>query len=364
MRDRIKALLANGASRRALLTAGAYIAGAYFGYVMPGGLEAIHEAFQYAVASNPFGDPVSQISALFEGAQYHAAGALHAVGDWFQSVGVEVTQRFREQIDQARMFLGPSLEQAKGLFLELWEPVSEAAANLRDQIRNAIPGKETALTWAKETGKAAFELLSLAVEAYGIYEAGKAVYRKIFSRAKEELREEITVPAGEPEAVTDRSINLNLNTAVGGGAVADAAMRDRQIRFEHAQDPTAGLSALQSDKIIWVSDKLNRRVSSELNDLIADIGTSPERVSLQTPSPTRLEDPADPIGDLSHRSRFPTINWGESEASSDRLRKMRCGSRIGELGRADLKDIRLVIGEEGNLVVESDRPSAPSPDLM
>lgn len=364
MRDHIKTFLSQGSSRRMLMSAGAYIAGAYFGFVFPGGIEMLHEAFQYAVAMNPFSDPVSQITALYEGAQYHAAAALHAVGDWFQGAGVELTQRAREQIDQARTFLGPTLDQAKSLFVETWQPVSEGAAMLRDQIRNAIPCQQEVITWTKATGKAAFDLLRAGVEAYGIYEVGKKLYGSIFSRAKRDLRDQVTISVQEAPAVTERSINLNLNTAIGGGAVADAALRDRTIRFEHPSDPTAGISALNSDKIIWVSDKLGRRVSNDLNALIAEISDAPGEISLRSPSPTRLEDPVDLISDLSHRDRFPTINWGQSEISEEKLRRRKCGSRIdGPIGQ-DLKDIRLIMGVNGTLEVERERPSAPSPDLM
>lgn len=364
MRDHVKTFLSQGSSRRMLMSAGAYIAGAYFGMAFPGGLEMLHEAFQYAVAMNPFSDPVTQITALFEGAQYHAAAALHTVGDWFHGAGVELTQRAREQIDQARVFLGPTLDQAKSLFIETWRPVSEGAAMLRDQIRNAIPEQEDLVPCAKKVGKAAFELLRNAVEAYGIYEVGKKLYGRILSRAKEDLREQVTPAPQEAPEVTERSINLNLNTAIGGGAVADAALRDRTIRFEHRSDPTAGISALSSDKIIWVSDKLGRRVSNDLNALIADISDAPGEISLRSPSPTRLEDPVDLISDLSHRGRFPTINWGESEVSEDKLRRMRCGSRIEGPGRDDLKDIRLVIGEDGFLETERDSAHAPSPEIV
>jgi len=364
MRDHIKTFLSQGTTRRMLMSAGAYIAGAYFGMAFPGGLEMLHEAFQYAVAMNPFSDPVTQITALFEGAQYHAAAALHTVGDWFHGAGVELTQRAREQIDQARVFLGPTLDQAKSLFIETWRPVSEGAAMLRDQIRNAIPEQEDLVPCAKKVGKAAFELLRNAVEAYGIYEAGKKLYGRILSRAKEDLREQVTPAPQEAPEVTERSINLNLNTAIGGGAVADAAMRDRTIRFEHRSDPTAGISALSSDKIIWVSDKLGRRVSNDLNALIADISDAPGEISLRSPNPTRLEDPVDPVFDLAHRDRFPTINWGQSDVSEELLRRARCGSRIDGMTRSDLKDIRLVLGENGNLELEPKRPLSSPPDLM
>lgn len=360
MREKIRSFLSNGTTRRALLSAGAYIGSAYFGVVIPGGLEALHEAFQAAVAASPFGDPISMITALYEGAQYHAAGAVHAVGDWFQSVGVELSQRAREQIEQARTFLGPAAEKAKTLFVETWQPVSEGAAMLRDQIRNAIPSSETVPTCVKD----AFSLLRNAVEAYGIYEAGKKLYEGVFSRAKKDLKEKVKAAPEETPEVTERSVNLNLNTAIGGGAVADAALRDRKIRFEHKQDPTAGLSAMSSDQIIWVSDKLKRRVSNDLNDLIADLSDTPVQVDLRTPDPIRLEDAVDPVADLSHRDRFPTINWDQSPLSEDRLSRMRCGSRVTGPDPEDLKDIRIVLAEDGTLRAERASTRAPSPDLL
>lgn len=364
MREQVKTFLSNGTTRRALMSAGCYIAGAYFGAVFPGGIEALHEAFQYALAMNPFSDPSVQISALYEGAQYHAAAAIHTLGDWFQGAGVELTQRLREQIEQARAFLGPTLDQARNLFLETWRPVPEGAAMLRDHIRNAIPCQETVIAWTKEMSKTAFDLIKDAVEAYGIYEVGKKIYGRIFSRAKKDLRAQVTVSPQEAPEVTERSINLNLNTAVGGGAVADAALRDRKVRFEHRSDPTAGISALSSDKIIWVSEKFGRRLSNELNALIADVSDTPGEISLRSPNPTRLEDPVDLISDLSHRDRFPTINWGQSERSGDRLRRMKCGSKIDGPNLDHLKDIRLVIGEDGSLEARPERPQAAPPDLM
>ena len=155
---------------------------------------------------------------------------------------------------------------------------------LRDQIRNAIPSAESVPTWVKD----AFDLLKDAVEAYGIYEAAKNVYKGIFSRAKKEIKDQVVTAPDEAPEVTERSVNLNLNTSVGGGSVADAALRDREIRFEHKQDPTAGLSTMNSDQIIWVSDKLKRRVSDDLNDLIADLSDTPVQVDLRTPDPIRL----------------------------------------------------------------------------
>ena len=366
MREQIKAFLSRGATRRALLSAGAYIAGAYMGYVMPGGLEALHEALQQAVAMSPFADPAAQVTALFEGAQHQAAATLHAVGEWFQSVGVELAQRFREEIDRARAFLGPTVDQAKSLFVETWRPVSEAAVALRDQMRNAIPSTEAALTWTREVGKAAIDLIRNAVEAYGIYEVGKKVYSRLFSRAKEEIRAQ-TVPApGETQAVTEQTINLNLNTAIGGGAVADAALRSREIRLRDAVDPTAGLSALGSGQIIWVSDKLAGRVSDELNEALGARERGGAPVSIVPPGPDRIEVAADPVTDLRHRDRFPTINWDESGLSSDRLGRMRCGTRIGadpQLSEG-LRDLKLVIAEDGTLQVKRERPAAPPPDLL
>lgn len=364
MREQVGSLLANGTNRRALLSAGAYIAGAWFGAAFPGGIEAIHEAFQLVVSMNPFADPVTQITALFEGAQYHAAAALHTVGDWFQGVGAELSQRVREQIEQARAFLGPTLDQAKTLFVETWQPISEGAAMLRDQIRNALPGQETVLSWSREVGKAAVDLIRTAVEAYGIYEAGRALYGKLFSRVKRDLRDQVPTAPGEAPEVTERTVNLNLNAAIGGGAVVDAAMRDRTIRFEHRSDPTVGASALSSDRIIWVSDKLRGRVSNDLNTLIADMSDTPVRVNLRAPDPTRLEDPVDPVSDLAHRGRFPTINWGESDLSADRLGRMRRGSIITGPDRADLKDIRIVLSEDGTLKAERATKHAPSPDPL
>lgn len=347
-----------------LMSAGAYIAGAYFGVVFPGGIELLHEAFQYAVAMNPFSDPVAQITALYEGAQYHSAAALHTVGDWLEGVGAEISQRVREQIDQARAFIGPTLDQAKSLFVETWRPVTEGAAMLRDQIRNAISAQEAVLSWSKEVSKSAFEMIRYAAEAYGIYEIGRRVYDRLFSRAKEGLREQVEAPVQEAPEVTERSINLNLNTAIGGGAVADAALRDRTIRFEHRSDPTAGISALSSDKILWVSDKFNRTLSNDLNALIAEVSDAPGEISLRSPNPTRLEDPVDPISDLSHRDRFPTINWGQSDLSGDRLRRMKGGSKINGIIADDLKNINLLIGENGSLEVAKERPHAPDPELV
>lgn len=349
-----------------LMSAGAYIAGAYFGAAFPGAIEMLHEAFQYAVAMNPFSDPVSQITALYEGAQYQAAAALHAVGDWFQGVGAEVSQRLREQIDQARAFLGPTLDQAKSLFVETWRPVTEGAAALRDQIRNAIPSGETILSWTQEIAKAAYEVASAAAEAYGVYEFTKKVYGRLLSKAKKEVREQTAPAPGETGAVTERTINLNLNTAIGGGSVADAALRSREIRIRDRVDPTAGLSALDRDQIIWVSDRLGRRMSNDLSALIAETGPDRGRISIRSPSPDRLEDPLDPIEDLRHRARFPVINWEESALSADRLDRMRPGRRIGSDLRTPkgLEDFKLIVARDGTLQVERDRPSAPSPDIM
>lgn len=366
MREKIKEFLSNGATRRALMSAGAYIAGAYMGYVMPGGIEALHEALQQAVAMNPFTDPAAQITALFEGAQHQAAATLHTVGEWFQSVGVELAQRFREEIERARTFLGPTFDQAKTLFLETWQPVKEAAVALRDQIRNAIPSGESVLNWTKEVGKAAIELVRNAVEAYGIYEVGKKVYNRLFSKGKEEVREHTVPVPGETTAVTERTVNLNLNTAIGGGAVADTALRSREIRLRDAVDPTSGLSALGSSQIIWVSEKLANRVSDELNEALADPERGRTPVSIVPPSPDRTEAAADPVADLRHRDRFPTINWDESGLSEDRLSRMRCGTRIGSdlQVRGDLRDLKLILAEDGTLQVKREQPSAPRPDLM
>lgn len=362
MREQIRSFLANGTNRRALLSAGAYIAGAYFGAAFPGGLEAIHEAFQYAVATSPFSDPVAQISALFDGALHQTAAALHSLGEWCQSVGVELSQRVRERIEEARTLLGPALDQAKELFVETWRPASEAAAMLRDQIRNAVPSQEAAISWCKEVGKTAVNLVRTAVEVYGVYEAAKALYGKVFSRAKTELREKVVTAPEETPEVTERSINLNLNASVGGGPVIDAALRDREVRIAQGVDPTAGVSALGSDQIIWVSDKLKGRVSSGLDGLIADVSDAPVRVNLASPDPTRLEDPVDPVADLSHRDRFPTINWDQSPLSEDRLSRMRCGSRATGPDPEDLKDIRIVLAEDGTLKAE--RTQARAPDLL
>jgi hypothetical protein len=368
MRDRVRNFLSNGASRRALMTAGAVIAGAYLGFAFPGGVEAIHEAFQYAVTLNPFTDPAAQITALYEGAQYQAAAALHSVGDWFQSVGVELTLRAREDIERARLFIGPALDHAKALFLEVWQPVTTGAIMLRDQIRNAIPDPQAALVWTKEVGSAAVDLVRSAAEAYGVYDLAKKAYGRLFSRARAEVRDEMGATPDEPATVTERTISLNLNTAVGGGAVADAALRSREIRVTPAQDPTRGLSALGSDQIIWLSDQFTRRISTDLDDLIADVEGSGERVSLLSASPVRLEDAVNPVEDLRHRARFPTINWGESDLSASRLDRLRCGSRIGGetlKGQSPIRsDLKIVLGEDGFLRAERKKDASAPSDLV
>lgn len=367
MRDRVRTFLTNGASRRALMTAGVFIAGAYMGFVLPGGIEAIHEAFQYAVALNPFTDPIAQITALYEGAQYHAAATLHTVGEWCQSAGVEIAQRAREDIERARALIGPALEQAKAVFLEVWQPATAGAIILRDHIRNAIPDPQVALTLVKEVVQTAVDLMQNAAEAYGIYDLGKKAYGKIFSRAREEVRDEMVLAPTETPEVTEQTINLTLNTAVGGGAVADAALRSRGGRTDGAISPTSGLSSLGSDQIIWMSDQFGRRISNDLNDLIADVGVPGRPISILSPSPSRFVDALSQMEDLRHRDRFPTINWDESAISASRLDGLRCGTRIG-LDNGALQqvpvqsDLKIVLGEDGFLRAELDRP-APS-DLM
>jgi hypothetical protein len=361
MRDRVRAFLSNGASRRALMTAGVFIAGAYFGVNLPGGIEALHEAFQYAVSMNPFTDPITQISALYEGAQYYTAGALHSVGEWLQSAGVEIAQRVREDIDRARALIGPALDHAKALFIEAWQPVTAGAIMLRDQIRNAIPDPAAAITWTKEAASAAFDLVRNAAEAYGMYDLAKKAYGKVFSRAREQVEDEMVPAPAETPEVTEQTINLTLNTAVGGGAVTDAALRSREIRINSGISPTAGLTALRSDQIIWISDQFGRRISNDINDLIADVGVSVRPVSILSPSPFRLEDALNPTEDLRHRDRFPTINWGESAISASRLEGLRCGTRIvegnGALQQVPIQsDLKIVLGDDGCLRVEPDRP--------
>lgn len=366
MREKVRAFLSNGAGRRALMSAGAYIAGAYLGYVMPGGLEAIHEAFQYAVSMNPFTDPAAQITALFEGAQHQAAATLHTVGEWFCSVGAELSQRFVQEIEKARAFLGPGLAQAKTLFLETWQPLTEAAVALRDQIRNSAPSAEAVLTWTKEVGKAAIDLVRNAVEAYGIYEVGKKIYNRLFARAKEEVKEQMVPAPGETPEVTERAVNLNLNISVGGGAVADTALRNREIRIREAVDPTIGVSDLSSRQIIWLADGFAARVSTDLNDALADPEAGRGLISISPPSPVRLDGPDDQFGDPPHRARFPIINWEESALSADRLARMRCGTRI----RPDLevpvgaRDLKFILAEDGTLQVRPERPAASPPDLL
>lgn len=366
MRGNARTFLSNEASRRALMSVGAYIAGACLGQVAPGGIEAIHEAFQHAVVMNPFVDPISQVSALYEGAQYQSAAAIHTVGEWCQSVGVEISQKLREEIDRARGLLGPNLDQAKSLFLETWRPASEAAVALRDHIRNAIPSTEAALFWSKEVGKAAVDVIRNAVEAYGIYEAGKKIYQRIFSRARREVRESLVPAENEARSVTEQSINLNLNTAVGGGAVADAALRNREIRIGNSIDPTTGLSAIGKDRIIWVSDRLGRRLSSDLNDLLADTESGRGEIVIRPPGPDRVEGPADPVEDLRHRARFPLINWDESALSAARLSQVRQGLR-GEAdlrGPDEIRNIKLILADDGTVQAKREQPAASSPDFV
>lgn len=371
MRDRIRSYLSNGASRRALITAGVCIAGAYMGYVAPGGIEVLHEAFQYAVTLNPFTDPIAQISALYDGARQFAAAALHSVGDWLTGVGVEVGQRLREEIERARAFLGPFLEQARTLFCEAWQTTSEAAATLRDQIRNSAPSLSEVVISGKELLKTAVELVRHAAEAYGLYETAKKIYQRVFARARADLDAQVHPAPGETPAVTARSVNLNLNIGVGGAPVADAALRSREIRISDVTDPTAGISGLGSDRIIWVSDKLRHRLSDDLSTLTGVESGQVSRVSLRRPPTIRLEDVLDPVEDLRHRARFPTINWGESALSETRLDAVRgARGRIGELSGIRLtdqvpvrNDARIVLGEDGFLRAEARAPVPTPHDL-
>jgi len=355
------------------MSAGAYIAGAYFGYVMPGGLEALHEVFQFAVSLNPFTDPIAQIGALYDGALHQTAATLHSVGEWLQSAGVEVSQRFREQIEQARVFLGPLLDQARELFCETWKSGSEAAVMLRDQVRNAMPAGESVITWTKEIAKTALDLISIAAEAYGIYEAGKAFYSKLLSKAKTEISAKVVLGPGDTPQVTDRSINLNINTAIGGGAVADTALRSREIRIDSGGDATRGLSALGSDQIIWISDTFSRQVTLGLNKIARDHGSARAHISLLSPSPVRTERAEDIDEDLRHRDRFPIINWGESALSGDRLADLKCGAALPvhkkmEIGISDQIPVRsnakIIISEDGFLQVERPKPAKDTPDLL
>jgi len=373
MKDNIRTFLASGAGRRALLSAGAYIAGAYFGYVMPGGLEALHEAFQYAVSLNPFTDPIAQITALYDGALHQTAATLNSVGDWLQSAGVEVSQRVREEMDKARALLGPTVDQTRALFCETWRSGTEAAAMLRDQIRNATPSSESVIAFTKEMVKTAIDLASMAAEAYGIYEAGKAFYKKFLSGAKAELAGQITPAPAEPPAVTEQTVNLNLNTAIGGGPVADNAIRITNSLPESAANPVRGISAIDSDQIIWVSDRLTRRVSEGLSEIGTRVGSTDVPVSIIAPAPgreIRLENVEE---DLRHRDRFPIINWGESALSEDRLSGLKCGAPLRGVGRSEIRlsdqipirsNAKIVIGEDGFLRVDRPKPPSDTPDLL
>lgn len=372
MQENIRTFLSSGAGRRALLSAGAYIAGAYFGYVMPGGIEALHEAFQYAVSLNPFTDPIAQITALYDGALHQTAATLHSVGEWLQSVGVELSQRVREEMDKARAFLGPAVDQARDVFCETWRSGTEAAAMLRDQIRNAAPSAESVITWTKETVKTAIDLASMAAEAYGIYEAGKAFYKKFLSGAKAEVTEKVAQAPEEPAAVVEKTVNLNLNTAIGGGAVADNAIRIARTLPETAPNPTRGISALDSDQILWVSDRLTRKVSDGLSEIGSATGATPVQISILAPAPgreIRLENVEE---DLRHRDRFPVINWGESRLSEDRLSDLKCGAPLRGNSRVQIRisdqipirsNAKIVIGEDGFLRVDRPKPS-DTPDLL
>jgi hypothetical protein len=372
MQEKVRGFLANGASRRALMSAGAYLAGAYMGFVMPGAFEALHEALQYAVALNPFTDPIAQITALYDGALHQTAATLNAVGDWLHSVGVEVSQRVREEMERARAFLGPAIGQARDLFCETWRSGTETAAMLRDQIRNAAPSAESVIACTKEMVKTAIDVVTAAAEAYGLYEAGKAFYKRFLSKKREHIRELFVPSPGEAASTTQGTLNLNLNVAIGGGAVVNNSVKTVQMQAGAGTDPTRGISSLTSDKVLWVSESFAREMSDGLSEIRPTTGSTPVPVSLLAPSGGGEIRIGRPEEDLRHRDRFPVINWGESALSESRLSGLKCGAPLRG-GRSVISlsdqfpvrpDAKLIIGENGFLQVERAAPQADMPDNL
>lgn len=323
MRETIQTYLQGNVSRKALLATGGYIAGGYFGYANPTGLEMMHEALTMVLQTSPFSDPVSTASSLFEGAQYHAASALHAVGEWLEGAGVEIGNQARSAVNEAREFIGPALDQAKNFFIENAEHTSEAAARVRDSIRNAASSVEDAVKAGGDLISSGFSVLRTAAEAYGIYEAGKAVYKRLFGEAKEAVEE--ASPADEPS--TDRSVNLNVNISIAGGSAADAA-EEKADKSESAVQDLIG--EMDESKIIWVSEKLSRRLTQDLQEALSDEATKTGKgFRSSPPSPAKNAF----SHETSHRASFPMINWDQSPVSAQRLESFK--ARSGRSGMMD-----------------------------
>lgn len=316
MNDTIRTYLENNVSRRALFTVGSYVGGACFGYVDPAGLEMLHEAFITAMEISPFTDPSAAAGALFDGAQYHAAATMHTVGEWLEGVGSEIGHQTRSVINEARDFIGPSLDQARAFFLDNADQIGESAARIRDAIRNAGAELGETAQAGKDLVSSGFSLLRTAAEAYGIYEAGKAVYTRLFGEAKEAVRE----TSGEPASAEDRLINLNVNLSVAGAPAANTAMRHSEGR-----DPAVSemLDQVDEGRIIWVSDKLKERLTDEMKDMLADMAPGTEsRVCPKGPRTTRTGE----TGKYAHRDTFPMINWDQSPVGAQRLGTLKSGA--------------------------------------
>jgi hypothetical protein len=331
VRETIHTYLEGNVSRKALLAVGGYIAGTYFGYVNPAGLEMMHEALTMALQTSPFSDPVSTVSSLFEGAQYHAASTLHTVGEWLEGVGVEIGHQARSAVNEARDFIGPGLDRARDFFMENAGHTSEAAARIRDTIRNAASSVEDAVKAGGDLISSGFSILRTAAEAYGIYEAGKAVYTKLFGEGKDAV-EEASAPDDEK---TERSVNLNVNISVAGGPAADAAKAGSGKDETAVHDLVEGMSG---DRIIEGSEKLSRRITTDLEDVLSDEATVAGKGFRSSP-PSPVMKTSSP--ETSHRDSFPMINWDQSPVSAQRLESFKARTaRGGAIAPASLPEGR------------------------
>lgn len=251
----VRDLLSTRTGRKALFNSGAAIAALYFGHVSGEAALALHEALTVHLASFPCENARDCATALHDGARFHAAAALQAVGDWMVSAGHKLTDGVATAYEASRHFLGRGVGQAKGFFVEHAELYGEKARNLCNRI--AEKGPEV-LARSRELFEDGISLVRAAAEAWGIYELGRRAWRKILdvrsclgpTEGKGET------PAAHAEGRSRAPTDVEVSVAIAGAPAAQAA--DRALGSAPADDPRR---ILRESGVLWMSDQLRAGVA-------------------------------------------------------------------------------------------------------
>lgn len=242
----IRMIMESEEGRRALVTAGAYVAATHFGLQVPEIYEAMLSVMARFSEAYPYRDPVQMISDLWQGAQYLGAATLDFLADKARIGGIEMTATLRESVISARDFLIRGslrdLTAAKDFVVDTAQAIGGSLGQIVSSVQDAAPKVWNA---GLEAGKSygAYVLAGIAF-AKTIYEGFDTTRRTIVDvfRFGKKAAKAIGITSSEDQNFCVNAANTqSQHQSLPKGCCKESIQRDTGINMK---------------EVLWISEAL------------------------------------------------------------------------------------------------------------